>query len=79
VLPQYRRQGVAHRLMEAGGRQAFEVRARGLRLAGRYDQPRLLEWYAQFGFVHDPSLRYSSPNPLTPPPFVMKRPLEVRS
>ncbi|MCX7602011.1 MAG: GNAT family N-acetyltransferase [Meiothermus sp.] len=79
VLPQYRRQGVAHRLMEAVGRQAFEVRARELRLAVRYDQPRLLEWYTQFGFVHDPSLRYSSPNPSTPPPFVMRRALEVRS
>lgn len=79
VLPQYRRQGVAHRLMEALLRQAFELRARELRLAVRHDQPKLLKWYTQFGFTYDPSLRYSTPNPQTPPPFVMSRKLEVLS
>jgi predicted N-acetyltransferase YhbS len=79
VLPEYRKQGVAHRLMEALARQAFEVRARELRLAVRHDQPKLLKWYTQFGFFYDPSLRYSTPNPSTPPPFVMRKELEVRS
>lgn len=79
VLPEYRRQGVAHRLMEALLRQAFELRARELRLAVRHDQPKLLKWYTQFGFTYDPSLRYSTPNPQTPPPFVMSKKLEVQS
>ncbi|GIW28867.1 MAG: hypothetical protein KatS3mg070_2230 [Meiothermus sp.] len=79
VLPAYRRQGVAHRLMEALLRQAFELRARELRLAVRHDQPKLLKWYTQFGFTYDPSLRYSTPNPQTPPPFVMSKKLEVQS
>ncbi len=77
VLPAYRKQGLAHRLMEAVGRQAFEVRARELRLAVRYDQPQLLRWYTQFGFSYEPSLRYSTPNPETPPPFVMSKKLEA--
>lgn len=75
VLPEYRQQGVAHRLMEALLRQAFELRARELRLAVRHDQPKLLKWYTQFGFTYDPSLRYSTPNP----PFVMTKKLEVPS
>lgn len=79
VLPAYRRQGVAHRLMEALLRQAFGLRARELRLAVRHDQPKLLKWYTQFGFTYDPSLRYSTPNPQTPPPFVMSKKLEVQS
>ena len=73
VLPEYRQQGVAHRLMEALLRQAFELRARELRLAVRHDQPKLLKWYTQFGFTYDPSLRYSTPNPH----FVMTKKLEV--
>jgi predicted N-acetyltransferase YhbS len=79
VLPEYRQQGVAHRLMEAVFRQAFELRARELRLAVRHDQPKLLKWYTQFGFSYDPSLRYSTPNPKTPAPFVMSKKLEVLS
>ncbi|GEM83274.1 GNAT family N-acetyltransferase [Meiothermus hypogaeus] len=79
VLPEYRKQGVAHRLMEVLARRAFEVRARELRLAVRHDQPKLLKWYTQFGFTYDPGLRYSTPNPNTPPPFVMVRRLEVLS
>lgn len=79
VLPEYRKQGVAHRLMEVLARQAFEARARELRLAVRHDQPKLLKWYTQFGFVYDPGLRYSTPNPNTPPPFVMSKKLEVLS
>lgn len=79
VLPEYRQQGVAHQLMDALLRQAFEVRARELRLAVRHDQPKLLKWYTQFGFSYDPSLRYSTPNPKTPAPFVMSKKLEVCS
>ncbi|WP_299432894.1 GNAT family N-acetyltransferase [uncultured Meiothermus sp.] len=79
VLPEYRKQGVAHRLMDAVARQALEVRARELRLAVRHDQPKLLKWYSQFGFAYDPSLQYSSANPNTPPPFVMSKKLEVLS
>lgn len=78
VLPEYRQQGVAHRLMEALLRQAFELRVKELRLAVRHDQPKLLKWYTQFGFTYDPSLRYSTPNPQTPPPFVMSKKLEVQ-
>jgi predicted N-acetyltransferase YhbS len=79
VQAEYRKTGLGQQLMEAVLAKAMAMGAKEVRLAVRHDQPRLLEWYAQFGFVHDPKLRYSSPNPLTPLPFVMRKTLEVTS
>lgn len=79
VLPQYRKLGVAHQLMDVLARKAFEIHAKELRLAVRHDQPKLLKWYTQFGFAYDATLQYSAANPHTPPPFVMSKKLEVLS
>lgn len=79
VLREYRKQGLGAELMDVLLAKAIDMGAKELRLAVRHDQPRLLSWYAGFGFVHDPNLRYSSPNPLTPLPFVMRKTLEVSS
>lgn len=79
VLGEYRGLGVSHLLMEALLKKADQVLAKELRLAVRSDQPRLLEFYAQFGFVRDEAVSYSAANPNTPPPFVMVRRLEVES
>lgn len=79
VRREYRKTGLGQRLMETALGKAIALGAREVRLAVRYDQPRLLEWYTRFGFVQDPQLRYSSPNPLTPPPFMLRKTLEVSS
>ncbi len=79
VLPEHRKQGWGPKLMGVLEEKARALGIKELRLAVRHDQPRLVEWYAQFGFVHDPHLRYSSPNPLTPLPFVMRKTMEVIS
>lgn len=79
VLPEYRKLGLAHQLMDTLARKAFEVHAKELRLAVRHDQPRLLKWYTQFGFAYDATLQYSAANPNTPPPLVMSKKLEVLS
>lgn len=79
VLPDYRRLGIAHQLIQALLDKTNQLRAKEIRLAIRFDQPRLLEFYAQFGFIHDPTLHFSSPNPNTPAPFVMVKRLEVLS
>lgn len=71
VLPEYRKQGIGPRLLELLEREAKAQGIREIRLGVRHDQPRLVEWYASLGYVHDPALGYSSPNPLTPPPFVL--------
>lgn len=77
VLNEYRKRGLGPELMNVLLAKAVQMGAKEVRLAIRHDQPRLLPWYAQFGFVHDPHLRYSSPNPLTPLPFVMRKTMEV--
>lgn len=79
VLPEYRKSGIAHLLLDSLLKKADQLLAKEIRLAVRSDQPRLVEWYQQFGFVVDPTLEYSAANPNTPPPFVMVKYLEVLS
>jgi len=79
VLPQYRKRGLAHQLMDMLLKKASQLHAKELRLAVRHDQYRLVEWYQQFGFQHSPKLVYSAANPNTPPPFVLAKKLEVLS
>lgn len=58
--------------MEALLRQAFELRAKGFRLAVRPDQLELLNWYTRLGFVHEAT----AANPQT---LVLCKKLEVTS
>lgn len=78
VLPEFRKHGLGPKLVQVVFDKATDLGIGELRLAVRFDQYRLVEWYNQFGFVHDPLLKYSSPNPSNPPEFVMCKKLEVK-
>jgi ribosomal protein S18 acetylase RimI-like enzyme len=77
VLPEYRKQGWGSKLVGVLEERARALGLKELRLAVRHDQYRLVEWYGSLGYVLDPSLVYSAANPLTPPPFVLHKYLEV--
>lgn len=77
VLPEFRKSGLGPKLVQIVLDKAHELGVGELRLAVRFDQYRLVEWYSQFGFVHDPDLKYSSSNPNNPPEFVLTKRIEV--
>lgn len=79
VLPEFRKSGLGPKLVQVVLDKASELGLKELRLAVRFDQYRLVEWYSQFGFVHDPALKYSTPNPSNPPEFVMCKKIEVKA
>jgi GNAT superfamily N-acetyltransferase len=73
VLPAFRRLGHSQTLTEAVAMRARNAGARELRIGIRRDQPRLLDFYATQGFVLADDFAYSHPNPLTEPPWLMRR------
>lgn len=73
VLPQCRGANLSQHLLEAVIHQAHESAAEELRLAVRRDQPKLIDFYAAFGFELAEELEYSHANPAEPPPLVMRR------
>lgn len=73
VLPAHRRQGHSQTLCEAVAAKAHAAGARELRIGIRRDQPRLLEFYAAQGFALADDFKYSHPNPLVEPPWLMRR------
>lgn len=75
VLPEYRKLGLGAKLLEVLEADAKAHRIRQARLAVRFDQPRLVEWYTEQGYMLDASLVYSSPNPKSPPPYVLRKDL----
>jgi len=75
VLPRHRGNNLSQYLLEAVIHQALASNVGELRLAVRADQPRLLDFYAAFGFEIAPELEYSHANPMEPPPVVMRRKL----
>lgn len=77
VLPEYRKSGLGPKLLEVLEADARSHGIRQVRLAVRFDQYRLVEWYTEQGYSLDGSLIYSSPNPKSPPPFVMQKQLEA--
>lgn len=77
VLPEHRNQGWGPKLMNVLEEKAPGLGLGELRLAVRHDQYRLVEWYGSLGYVLNPQLVYSAANPLTPPPFVLHKYLEV--
>lgn len=79
VLPQHRGQNLSQYLLEAVIDMALESGVTELRLAVRADQPRLVDFYAAFGFEVAPELEYSHVNPLAPAPTVMRRKFEDKS
>lgn len=77
VLPTFRRMGLGRFLMESLEEMCCQQAHQEIRLAVRHDQPRLVAWYAQLGFNHQPDIMYSAANPQSPPPFVLRKTLEV--
>jgi GNAT superfamily N-acetyltransferase len=73
VLPEHRGQHLSQHLLEAVARRAHTVGINEMRLAVRADQPRLLDFYATFGFAVAPHLAYTHANPAEPAPMVMRR------
>lgn len=73
ILPAYRGQDLSRHLLEAVFHHARTAGITELRLAVRADQPRLLRFYAAFGFAETPDLAYTRANPAEPAPIVMRR------
>jgi GNAT superfamily N-acetyltransferase len=77
VLPEYRGKGFALAMMNAVVDHALCRGINELRLAVRYDQPRLLAFYAGMGFELAPNLKYAHQSPGSVAPTVMRRSLRV--
>jgi ribosomal protein S18 acetylase RimI-like enzyme len=75
ILPAYRGQDLSQQLVEAIIHHAYIHNVEEVRLAVRYDQPRLIDLYSAYGFKEAPELEYSHANPLEPAPTVMRRAL----
>lgn len=73
VLPAYRKQGLGAVILaalEAAGREAGKA---GAQLAIRADQPRLIDFYAGLGYQRAGDVELTTVNPLSPPPFGMRK------
>lgn len=75
VLPGHRGERLSEQLLEAVIHRALAAGVTELRLGVRADQPRLLDFYAAYGFELAPELEYTHANPVEPPPNVMRRSL----
>ncbi len=75
VLPGHRGRGYSQTLSEAVAARARSAGAKELRIGVRRDQPRLLRFYSEQGFERCEHFEYSHPNPLTDPPWLMRRKL----
>ncbi|MFN7056787.1 GNAT family N-acetyltransferase [Hyphomonas sp.] len=73
VLPSYTGRGLGAVILaglEAGGMQAGK---QGAQLAIRADQPRLIDFYAGLGYAPAADVDLTTFNPLSPPPFGMRK------
>lgn len=73
VLPEYRMQGFGEVILLALEAHGRETGAEGSQLAVRADQPRLVDFYAGFGYVPAGDVELTTHNPLSPPPFGMRK------
>lgn len=73
VLPAFRGSNLSQHLLEAVIHHALASAVQELRLAVRSDQPKLLDFYAAFGFELAEELEYSHANPAEPAPCIMRR------
>jgi ribosomal protein S18 acetylase RimI-like enzyme len=73
VLPEHRQAGHSQLLIEAVLARARASGAPEIRIGVRRDQPRLVEFYRALGFEIGDDFAYSHPNPLAPPPYLMRR------
>jgi len=73
VLPDYQKQGFGAVILAALEEAGRETGAIGAQLAIRADQPRLIDFYAGLGYVRADDVELTTPNPLSPPPFGMRK------
>lgn len=73
VLPIYRSKNLSQHLLEAIIHRAHASDITELRLGVRADQPRLLDFYAAFGFEIAPELEYPHDMQHEPTPTMMRR------
>jgi GNAT superfamily N-acetyltransferase len=73
VLPAYQKHGLGAVILEALEAHGRETGAEGAQLAVRADQSRLVEFYAGFGYSPADDVELTTHNPLSPPPFGMRK------
>ncbi len=73
VIPVYRSKNLSQHLLEAVIHRALSSDIAELRLGVRADQPRLVDFYAAFGFDVAPELEYPHEMQLEPMPTMMRR------
>ena len=73
VMPMYRRKNLSQHLLDAVIYRALSADIEELRLGVRADQPRLLDFYAAFGFEVAPELDYPHDMHNEPTPTMMRR------
>jgi len=73
VVPIYRSKNLSQHLLEAVIHHAQSSDINELRLGVRADQPRLLDFYAAFGFEIAPELEYPHDMDNEPTPTMMRR------
>ncbi|MBY9065667.1 GNAT family N-acetyltransferase [Hyphomonas sp. WL0036] len=73
VLPGFTGQGLGAHVLAALEAWGQEQGAKGAQLAIRADQPRLIGFYADLGYVRADDVDLTTHNPLSPPPFGMRK------
>lgn len=73
VLPSHTGQGLGAVILAALEQQGRETGAEGAQLAIRADQPRLVDFYAALGYLPADDVDLTTNNPLSPPPFGMRK------
>jgi len=73
VLPGFQKRGFGAVILEELERMGRARKAEGAQLAIRADQPRLIVFYEALDYVRADDVELTTPNPLSPPPFGMRK------
>ena len=73
VLNAYRGRGFGERILFALEESGRHAGALGAQLAVRHDQVRLVDFYAELGYVLADDVELTTPNPRSPPPIGMRK------
>ena len=73
VLPAHTGHGLGAMILEALETQGREAGVAGAQLAVRFDQPRLVDYYAALGYRLAEDVALTTVNPRAPPPTGMRK------
>jgi len=73
VLQAFQRQGLGAVILDALEAAGREAGMSGAQLAIRADQPRLIDFYTRLGYQPAIDVELTTVNPLSPPPFGMRK------